>query len=111
MKPEFEMASERAKGDLNFGAIDATAHRRYSSKYGVKGFPTILGFINGQDTKYEGGRKANDFINWYDSSSKSWNGVVRRKEVVPRLPVLTDESVAFFVEAGAQKKLMVFGGD
>ena len=55
------------KGKVNFGAYDATANKKYGPKYGVKGFPTLKGFLGaGEPAAYEGARTATALSSWYN---------------------------------------------
>ena len=44
--------------------LDATIDKDVASKYGVKGFPSLKLFKNGQPVDYKGGRTENDIFNW-----------------------------------------------
>ena len=68
LTPEFEKAATNLKGKVVFGAYDATQSKTYSAKYGVKGFPTLKGFIDGQDEEYNGGRTAKALSTWYSAN-------------------------------------------
>lgn len=51
------------------GALDATVHQSKASKFGVQGYPTIKFFPPGKKDassaeEYNGGRTANDIVNW-----------------------------------------------
>ena len=66
LAPEFAAAAEDAEGSgVKFGALDATQHAATASKYGVKGYPTLITFPGGGREKnskghapYEGPRTA-----------------------------------------------------
>ena len=40
-------AATELKGDVFFGAVDCDMHKDLAGKYGVKGFPTLKGFVPG----------------------------------------------------------------
>ena len=42
--------------------VDADAHRDLGERYGVKGFPTIKWFVDGQPSDYEGGHTDEEII-------------------------------------------------
>ncbi len=52
------------------GALDATVHSRKAAEYGIQGYPTIKYFPAGKKLssssaeEYNGGRTANDIVNW-----------------------------------------------
>ena len=58
-------ATELAGSGFKIGAIDATAHSKFSTKYNVQGFPTIKFFAPGQSENpedYNGGRTKEDIV-------------------------------------------------
>lgn len=74
MKPAYSEAATRAlELGVNgiFAAVDATAHSDISGKFGVKGFPTIKLFQNGQLTKdYQGDRSTEDMLAFIQNPSR-----------------------------------------
>eukprot|EP00163_Fabomonas_tropica_P014071 TRINITY_DN2571_c1_g1_i1.p1 TRINITY_DN2571_c1_g1~~TRINITY_DN2571_c1_g1_i1.p1 ORF type:complete len:438 (+),score=145.45 TRINITY_DN2571_c1_g1_i1:159-1472(+) len=44
LAPEWSAAATELKGQFRFGAVDATVHQKFASKYGVRGYPTIKYF-------------------------------------------------------------------
>jgi thioredoxin-like negative regulator of GroEL len=41
LAPEWKKAAGELKGVAKLGAVDSTVHQRISSKYTIKGYPTI----------------------------------------------------------------------
>ncbi|XP_076612566.1 protein disulfide-isomerase A6 isoform X3 [Chaetodon auriga] len=67
LEPEWAAAAtavkEQTKGKVRLGAVDATVHQALSSRYGVRGFPTIKIFRKGEEPEdYQGGRSRGDII-------------------------------------------------
>uniref|UniRef100_A0A8C4ZX28 Protein disulfide-isomerase A6 n=1 Tax=Gadus morhua TaxID=8049 RepID=A0A8C4ZX28_GADMO len=67
LEPEWAAAAsavqEQTKGKVRLGAVDATIHQGVSSRYGVRGFPTIKVFRKGEEPEdYQGGRSRGDII-------------------------------------------------
>uniref|UniRef100_A0A8D3D0Q8 Protein disulfide-isomerase A6 n=1 Tax=Scophthalmus maximus TaxID=52904 RepID=A0A8D3D0Q8_SCOMX len=68
LEPEWAAAAtsvkEQTKGKVRLGALDATVHQGVSSRYGIRGFPTIKIFRKGeqQPEDYQGGRSRGDII-------------------------------------------------
>ncbi|XP_037100719.1 protein disulfide-isomerase A6 isoform X2 [Syngnathus acus] len=67
LEPEWAAAAsavkEQTKGKVRLGAVDATVHQAVSSRYGVRGFPTIKIFRKGEEPEdYQGGRSRRDII-------------------------------------------------
>ncbi|XP_054719753.1 protein disulfide-isomerase A6 homolog [Uloborus diversus] len=68
LAPHWADAATELKGKVKLGALDATVHTIMSRKYEIKGFPTIKFFPqgpkDGNAEEYDGGRNAEDIINW-----------------------------------------------
>ncbi|XP_077567734.1 protein disulfide-isomerase A6 [Stigmatopora nigra] len=67
LEPEWAAAAsaikEQTKGKVHLGAVDATVHQAASSRYGIRGFPTIKIFRKGEEpADYQGGRTRGDII-------------------------------------------------
>ncbi|XP_071776349.1 protein disulfide-isomerase A6 [Centroberyx gerrardi] len=67
LEPEWAAAAaavkEQTKGKVRLGAVDATVHQSVSSRYGIRGFPTIKVFRKGEEPEdYQGGRSRSDII-------------------------------------------------
>ncbi|KAI3364236.1 hypothetical protein L3Q82_011037, partial [Scortum barcoo] len=67
LEPEWAAAAtavkEQTKGRVRLGAVDATVHQAVSSRYGIRGFPTIKIFRKGEEPEdYQGGRSRGDII-------------------------------------------------
>ncbi|XP_031178407.1 protein disulfide-isomerase A6 isoform X1 [Sander lucioperca] len=67
LEPEWAAAAsavkEQTKGKVRLGAVDATVHQAVSSRYGIRGFPTIKVFRKGEEPEdYQGGRSRGDII-------------------------------------------------
>ena len=67
LEPEWAKAAAGLKGKVKLGALDATVHTSKASQYNIRGYPTIKFFPGGkksQPEEYDGGRTADDIINW-----------------------------------------------
>jgi len=67
LAPAWKKAALKMRGQVKFGAIDATVHTGLASKYGIKGYPTIKFFKDGDKGKsapsdYQYGRTAKDLV-------------------------------------------------
>lgn len=60
--PEYKKAAKALKGIIKVGAIDADAHKSFTQKYGVTGFPTIKIFTGSSHTPFQGSRSADAFV-------------------------------------------------
>jgi len=59
----------KASGKGSIAAVDCTVHKDLCSKYGVKGFPTLIFFKDGKNDKYTGGREKKDFVAFMESNT------------------------------------------
>jgi len=67
LEPIWKTVADEVKEEnaaFKIGAIDATEHTVTANKYGIKGFPTIKLFIDGNVEDYEGGRSKSDILNF-----------------------------------------------
>jgi len=65
LAPEFEKAAGTLKPkNVVLAKVDATEEKDLASKYGVKGFPTMIWFEEGVQSKYDGGRTADGIVEW-----------------------------------------------
>lgn len=71
MKPEYEKAAEIMKEQQIPGvlaALDATKEGGIASQYGVKGYPSVLYFVNGEfkfDVRVRDSEKIVEFMKVY----------------------------------------------
>ena len=62
LEPEWESAATELKGQATFMKFDATTDESLARGYGVKGFPTIKVFVDGEVGDYEGERTAKALV-------------------------------------------------
>jgi len=62
LKPIYEEVATELKGKVKVAALDATENQVQANKYGVKGFPTIKVFVNGEPEDYNGGRTKEELV-------------------------------------------------
>ncbi|KAF4751399.1 hypothetical protein FOZ62_017415, partial [Perkinsus olseni] len=49
---------------LAFAEIDATANKKMAEEYGIRGYPTLFWFVDGEKSEYDGGRTAAEIKTW-----------------------------------------------
>jgi protein disulfide-isomerase A1 len=67
MAPEFSSASEQLKKTekgITLAKVDATVETKLAERYNVEGFPTLKWFHQTRESDYNGGRKAEDILEW-----------------------------------------------
>lgn len=69
LAPEFEqaaneLAEELGEEELVLAEIDATANKKMAQEYGIRGFPTMFWFVDGEKSEYSGGRTAVEIKSW-----------------------------------------------
>ncbi|KAJ0245886.1 Protein disulfide isomerase-like 1-4 [Hirschfeldia incana] len=65
LAPEYAAAATELKKDgVVLAKIDATEENELAHQYNAKGFPTILFFVDGEDTPYTGGRTKDTIVTW-----------------------------------------------
>eukprot|EP00004_Rigifila_ramosa_P021050 TRINITY_DN5536_c0_g1_i2.p1 TRINITY_DN5536_c0_g1~~TRINITY_DN5536_c0_g1_i2.p1 ORF type:complete len:404 (+),score=88.01 TRINITY_DN5536_c0_g1_i2:113-1213(+) len=63
LAPVWEEAANRLVGQpVKLAKIDATEHSAAAQRYGIRGFPTIKIFRNGEVKEYRGGRSLDDIL-------------------------------------------------
>ncbi|EKX50253.1 hypothetical protein GUITHDRAFT_85427 [Guillardia theta CCMP2712] len=67
LKPHYAKAATKLKKEhpeVALAKVDADAHKELGTKFGVRGFPTLKWFVNGEPTDYEGGRTDDAIVTW-----------------------------------------------
>merc|ERR1711892_87925 len=71
LKPTWDELATETKGDYNIGAVDCTVHKELCSKHGVRGYPTILYFPDGEKVnaeKYQGQRDLGALVSFLEKN-------------------------------------------
>ncbi|XP_069511394.1 protein disulfide-isomerase [Ambystoma mexicanum] len=88
LAPEYAKAAAALKAEdseIRLAKVDATEESDLAQQFGVRGYPTIKFFKNGDDSsakEYSAGREAADFVNWL------------KKRTGPAALTLEDEAAA-----------------
>mmetsp|Transcript_6152 Transcript_6152/g.16988 ORF Transcript_6152/g.16988 Transcript_6152/m.16988 type:complete len:501 (-) Transcript_6152:102-1604(-) len=65
--PEYAAAAKQLKQatpPVPLAKVDATAEHKLAEEHGVRGYPTVRLFIDGQDMEYTGGRTEQSIVTW-----------------------------------------------
>ena len=77
LKPVYHDAAEQLRNegvDALLAKIDATAYTTLASEFGLKGYPTLKWFHNGEPDDYTGQRSTASIVKWV---KKRTNAAVR----------------------------------
>lgn len=67
LAPEYEKAAtalEAAGSEVKLGKVDATIESTLAEEFGIRGYPTLKFFRNGNPIEYTGGRTADEIVAW-----------------------------------------------
>eukprot|EP01018_Ginkgo_biloba_P002217 Gb_19724 [translate_table: standard] len=67
LMPEFAFAATTLKemgSPILFAKLDGDRHTKAASRYGIKGYPTLLLFVNGTSQVYTGGFTGDEIVIW-----------------------------------------------
>mmetsp|Transcript_118747 Transcript_118747/g.378703 ORF Transcript_118747/g.378703 Transcript_118747/m.378703 type:complete len:482 (-) Transcript_118747:217-1662(-) len=68
LAPELEKAANiLEEQQVKLAKLDATSEKDLAAKYGVKGFPTLLWFEDGQEVPFDGARTSDGIVQWVKS--------------------------------------------
>ena len=72
MAPAYSKLAKRTKGEDNgvpIAKVDATVEAELAERYGVKGFPSLKLFIDGEPVDYSGAREEDAIYSWIQKKS------------------------------------------
>lgn len=55
---------EAANSEVKLGKVDATIESSLAEEFGIRGYPTLKFFRNGNPVEYTGGRTADEIVSW-----------------------------------------------
>lgn len=98
MAPDFKEAATELKGKATLVDVDATVEKSLAEKYGIRGFPTLKLFSNGELlSDYKGSRTKDDIVKYIERS------------MLPSVVEFTDaDSLSTYLKEN-KGKTMVFG--
>lgn len=77
LAPAWEELAQKLQDEAHptaVGSVDATQHKELAVRFGVRGFPTLILFADGQMHKYKGSRAVEDLEAWVKGGYRSAPG-------------------------------------
>jgi len=97
LAPEYEIVGDAFEREpVVIAKVDADAHKELGSRFDVHGFPTLKWFPKGNPTSpeaYEGGRTADDIINWINNKAGTKARIKKAPTAVVDLTDATFDSI------------------
>uniref|UniRef100_A0A0P4WI78 Protein disulfide-isomerase n=1 Tax=Scylla olivacea TaxID=85551 RepID=A0A0P4WI78_SCYOL len=116
LAPEYVKAAAKLtemESAIKLAKVDATEETELAEEHGVRGYPTLKFFRNGKPMDYNGGRQADDIVNWLlkktGPPAKAIASVDEAKALIDASPVVI---IGFFKDqesAGAKQFLAAAG--
>lgn len=97
LTPEYAAAAAtlaEQESPVKLVKVDATEHTESAEKYGVQGYPTIKWFKEGKDTEFNGGRTADEIVQWI--TKKTGPAAIPAETVEQAKKLLDENSVVAF---------------
>ncbi|CDJ43169.1 thioredoxin, putative [Eimeria tenella] len=74
LAPVWEELATKLKGQINVAHLDATTNQQTARRFGIRGFPTLLYFKDGQMYNYSGARTVDDLYTFATGGWKQTTG-------------------------------------
>ena len=96
LTPIFDEAASKARTyGMRMGKMDATASTVIASRYGVKGYPTLIYFRNNEPNKYKASRTVEGFVEFAKTMKQPPVKMVKSRHTLDKL--VKDRPVVYFL--------------
>eukprot|EP00344_Euplotes_crassus_P005811 CAMPEP_0196998732 /NCGR_PEP_ID=MMETSP1380-20130617/4049_1 /TAXON_ID=5936 /ORGANISM="Euplotes crassus, Strain CT5" /LENGTH=481 /DNA_ID=CAMNT_0042415407 /DNA_START=35 /DNA_END=1480 /DNA_ORIENTATION=- len=105
LAPEYVKAAAALKEKdvgVRVAKVDATEEKEIGGRFEIKGFPTLKWFVNGEPTEYNGGRTADEIVNWIIKKSGPPTSEITADEI-ESLKADTKLFAVFYGEEGSDE--------
>lgn len=93
-----EAAGELEKDGLFIAKVDATEHTVVAGKYGIRGFPTLKFFVEGEPLEYQGGRTKDDIVTYVKKKSGPAAATLEDAAAVAAFAKSADVAIVAFID-------------
>lgn len=94
MAPAWDQLAKSFEDDeqVSIGRVDCTLDRDLCETHGVRGYPTLLVFINGEkEEKYQGSREFQELFAFITKTAKTFiDAKLNAKDIIPQVPAVDD---------------------
>lgn len=116
MAPAWDQLAKALEDDdhVSIGRVDCTLDRDLCSSHEVRGYPTLLLFVNGmKEEKYQGGREFQELFAYASKQGeKHAHAKLNTKEIVPQEPVQVPAEPELDIQVQEPKQsVLVLGED
>ena len=104
MKPEYSAAALQLAADgspIKIGKVDATQENDLAAKFGVRGYPTLKFFVNGEAIDFNGPREKAGILKWLAKKTQPSTVLLADKAAAEKAKTDNEVVVVFFGEEGS----------
>jgi protein disulfide-isomerase A1 len=113
LAPEYAKAAGALRtenSEIRLGKVDATVQSELGEKFKVKGYPTLKFFIEGTPVEYNGGRSADEIVQWLKKKSGPASLTVNNAEELAKLKADSEVAVLGLFKNLESANAQIFNG-
>jgi len=109
LSPEYaEAATKLLDSGIKLAKVDVTENKELGTQFGVKGYPTLKFFKNGEAQEYTGGRTADTIVSWLEKKSGASSTALTSKDQAQEFLADNKVTVVGFFKDPAAKEAKAF---